>query len=78
VANGIAADLGPALSLQTPARSITHDDDGVRVDAGDVSVRAKHAIVAVPPALAAQLQYRPSARRPRRPNFSTACPPARS
>src|SRR3954468_23289727 len=59
MANGIAADLGPALSLQTPARSISHDDHGVRVDAGEVSVRAKHAIVAIPPTLAAQLRYDP-------------------
>src|SRR3954451_4696349 len=57
MANGIAADLGHALRLHTPARSIIHDDHGVRVDAGDVSVRAKHAIVAIPPTLAAQMRY---------------------
>jgi len=59
MANRIAEDLGPALCLETPARSITHNNDGVRVDAGEVSVRARHAIVAVPPTLAAQLQYDP-------------------
>jgi monoamine oxidase len=59
MANRIAEDLGPALFLQTPARSITQDDSGVRVDADGVSVRAAHVVVATPPSLAAQLRYDP-------------------
>ena len=60
MANAIAEDLGPSLQLQTPARSITRDDAGVRVTAdGDVTVRAGHVIVAIPPSLAAQLHFDP-------------------
>src|SRR5436190_1756177 len=60
MANRIATELGPGLCLQTPVRAINQDDHGVRVDAdGGVSVRAQHAIVAVPPSLAAQLRYDP-------------------
>jgi monoamine oxidase len=60
MANRIAADLGPSLCLETPARAITQDDHGVRVDADrDVSVRAQHVVVAIPPSLAAQLHYDP-------------------
>jgi len=60
MANGIATDLGSSLCLQTPARSITQDDHGVRVEAGrDTVVRATHAIVAIPPTLAARLRYEP-------------------
>jgi monoamine oxidase len=60
MANRIATDLGPSLCLQTPARSIAQDDHGVRVEAGgDTVVRANHAIVAIPPTLAAQLRYDP-------------------
>jgi monoamine oxidase len=60
MANRIAEDLGAGLFLQTPVRSITQNDTGVRVKAkGDVSVRAKHVIVAIPPTLAAQLRYDP-------------------
>lgn len=60
MANAIADDLGPSLLLQTPARSITREDAGVRVAAdGGVSVRAGHVIVAIPPSLATQLHFDP-------------------
>ncbi|MBV8559294.1 MAG: FAD-dependent oxidoreductase, partial [Acidimicrobiia bacterium] len=60
MANRIATGLGPALSTKTPARAITQDDTGVRVDAdGGVSVRAGHVVVAIPPSLAATLRYDP-------------------
>jgi len=60
IANRIAADLGEALRLDTPARAISQDDTGVRVDAdGDIAVRAGHVIVAIPPSLAATVRYDP-------------------
>jgi monoamine oxidase len=59
MANRIADDLGPALCLKSPARAIIQDDSGVRVDADGVSVRARHVIVAIPPSLAAGLNYDP-------------------
>lgn len=41
-------------------RDITHDDSGVTVSGVDFSVRAKRAIVAIPPALAGRIRYFPA------------------
>ncbi|MCU1449505.1 MAG: aofH 1 [Acidimicrobiales bacterium] len=59
MANRIADELGGALCLQAPARSISQDDTGVRVEADGVSVRAGRVVVAIPPSLAAALRYDP-------------------
>jgi monoamine oxidase len=59
MANRIAGELGPALCLQSPVRSISQDDTGVRVEADGASVRASRVVVAVPPSLAAALHYDP-------------------
>jgi monoamine oxidase len=59
MANRIATDLGSSLCLQTPARSVIQDGDGVRVEGDGVSVRAGHAIVAIPPSLATLLRFDP-------------------
>ena len=49
VAQRIADDLGEALRLAAPVRSIHQRADGVRVDAGALQVDARHAIVTAPP-----------------------------
>jgi monoamine oxidase len=59
MANAMAADLGPALCLQTPARAISQDDSGVVVHGDGVTVRARRTVVAIPPSLAAGLRYDP-------------------
>jgi monoamine oxidase len=59
MANRMADELGPALCLQTPARSISQDGTGVRVEADGTSVRAGRVVVAIPPSLAAAIHYDP-------------------
>jgi monoamine oxidase len=55
----LAARLGDSVRLRWPARAITQDEHGVTV-AGEVGeVRARRAIVAIPPALAGRLVYDP-------------------
>jgi monoamine oxidase len=55
----VAAELGDAIHLSQPVRSITQDDDGVTVRSDDMVVRACRAIVAVPIAIASQIHYEP-------------------
>jgi monoamine oxidase len=55
----MAADLGDRVRLSTPVRQVTQAAGGVHVVADGVAVRAGHAIVAVPPALAARIAYDP-------------------
>ena len=59
MANNMANDLGSSIALKTPVRAISQTDSGVRVEGDGVTVRARRAIVAIPPALAADLQYDP-------------------
>jgi monoamine oxidase len=51
----MAEELGERVELSTPVRSIRTDDDGVAVG----EVRARRAIVAVPPTLAGRIEYDP-------------------
>ena len=61
VALAVADALGDArLALGAPVRRIAHDGGGVRVTADDLEVRARRAIVAVPPALAGRIAYEPA------------------
>jgi monoamine oxidase len=55
----VAAELGDALQLSQPVRSITQDTDGVTVRSEQDSVRARRVIVAVPLAIASQIIYEP-------------------
>ncbi len=55
----IAAELGDALHLSRPVRQIDHDGAGVTVRAGDMTVRARRVIVAIPMAIASSILYEP-------------------
>ncbi len=55
----VAAELGDAIHLSQPVRSIAQDGDGVTVHSDDMEVRARRAIVAVPIAIAGQIIYEP-------------------
>jgi len=55
----VAAELGDAIHLSQPVRSITQDADNVTVRSDDMVVRARRAIVAVPIAIASQIHYEP-------------------
>ena len=49
MARQIADGLGDGVHLRTPVRAITQRDDRVVVEADELSVSARHAIVSVPP-----------------------------
>ncbi|OSC41882.1 flavin monoamine oxidase family protein [Mycobacterium decipiens] len=55
----MAAELGDAIQLSRPVRSITQDADGVTVRSERDSIRARRAIVTVPLAIASQIIYQP-------------------
>ncbi|RUP31492.1 MAG: FAD-dependent oxidoreductase [Mycolicibacterium sp.] len=55
----MAAELADALHLSRPVNLIAQDDDGVTIHSERLTVRAKHAIVAVPLAVATQIDYEP-------------------
>jgi monoamine oxidase len=56
----VAAELGDALQLSQPVRHIVQDADGVTVRSDDLTVRARCVIVAVPLAIAGQIDYQPT------------------
>ncbi len=55
----MAHELGDAIQLSQPVRSITQDADGVTVRSERDGIRARRAIVAVPLAIASQIIYEP-------------------
>ncbi|GAA1832874.1 flavin monoamine oxidase family protein [Actinomadura chokoriensis] len=56
----LAAALGPGdLRLGAPVRGVRQTPDGVEVSAEDLTVRARRAIVAVPPVLGGRIEYDP-------------------
>ena len=55
----MAAELGERVILSAPVHTITQDNAGVRVESDTGAVAARYAIVAIPPALAGRLRYRP-------------------
>jgi monoamine oxidase len=59
VARRMGVALGDALHLSTPVRQIVHGADGVVIFSDAVTVRAQYLIVAMPPAVASQIQYDP-------------------
>lgn len=59
IARRVADDLGDAVHLNAPVRSITQAIDHVSVVADGVTVAARHAVVAVPPALALDITFDP-------------------
>jgi len=59
VARIMAEELGDAIHLSAPARAVTQHDDHVVVSSDDLVVSARHAVVAVPPALALEIAFDP-------------------
>ena len=55
----VAAELGSRVVLNAPVQRIAQDAKGVNVYVGQYRVSTKLAIVAVPPALAARIDYEP-------------------
>jgi monoamine oxidase len=55
----VAAELGDAIHLSQPVRTIAQDADGATVRSDDMVVRARRVVVAVPIAIASQINYEP-------------------
>jgi monoamine oxidase len=60
VVEKLADELGRRLRLRQPVRRIRQGVAGVRVETNKMVVRAQRVIVAVPPALAARIEYSPA------------------
>jgi monoamine oxidase len=60
ISERMAADLGEAVTLSAPVRRIHHDAAGVNVVSEAGEVRCRYVVVAVPPALAGRIVYRPN------------------
>ncbi|HJW63473.1 MAG TPA: FAD-dependent oxidoreductase, partial [Actinomycetes bacterium] len=56
----LAEALGDRVVLGAPAQVVRHGERGVVVEAGDRAVTAGRAILAVPPAIAGRIGYRPA------------------
>jgi monoamine oxidase len=59
ISERVADALGRRVVLRAPVRRIVQDTDGVRVVGDGTTVRARRAIVAVPPVLAADIAFAP-------------------
>jgi monoamine oxidase len=55
----LAEELGATVRLGEPVGRVEQDAEGVTVESRSLSVRARHAIVAVPPHLAGRIEYDP-------------------
>ena len=55
----LATELGDAITLSQPVRRVTQDADGVTIRSDEVMLRADRVIVAVPIAIAGQIDYEP-------------------
>lgn len=56
----MAEELGERVILERPVRSIRWREDGVEVEAGNIQVSARAAVVAVAPNLAAAIRFEPA------------------
>lgn len=59
VADRIMQKLGNSVHLEEPVQRIRQDADGVLVESGTLTVKAKRVIIAVPSMLAARMDYEP-------------------
>jgi monoamine oxidase len=59
MAAAMAAELGDGLHLDRPVRAVTQDDRSIEIEADGVTVRAQRVVMAIPPALAGDVQYSP-------------------
>lgn len=60
IAEKVAQELGDAVRLEAPVRSIVQRDDRVVVTADGVEVSAAHAVVSAPPALVMEIVFDPA------------------
>ena len=63
--SGIAAELGDAVMLESPATAIRHDGKGASIKVGRRRIKAAKVIVAVSPAIAGRIELEPALPPPR-------------
>jgi monoamine oxidase len=56
---GLAESLGERVRLDSPVRRVAQLDGGVRLEGGDLAVEAERVAIAVPPAIAARIEFDP-------------------
>ncbi|MCV7382231.1 flavin monoamine oxidase family protein [Mycolicibacter longobardus] len=59
IALAMARELGDRVVLASPVTEIDWEDSGVAVRANGATVRARRAVIAIPPPLAARIRYSP-------------------
>jgi monoamine oxidase len=59
IPNRVAKRLGKRVVLKTPVRQVRYNSRGVTVISDRVNVKAKQAIIAIPPALAGKIDFSP-------------------
>ena len=72
IARRVADDLGDAVVLGAPVRSIADRGTKVVVEADGVTVGARHAVVATPPALTLAIDFDPGLSDDRRTLYASA------
>lgn len=72
VAERVAEDLGDRVHLNAPVRRIAQTHDDVTVAADGIEVRARRVVVAVPPALALDIDFDPALPTDRRALYGVA------
>jgi monoamine oxidase len=60
IAERVAAELGESVRLNAPVRRIVQRKDRLLVESPGVEVSARHAVVAVPPALVLEIEFDPA------------------
>jgi monoamine oxidase len=60
LADDIGRELGDRLRLSMPVSMVRHSYDGVEVEAGTATLRARRLILALPPSRAAKLDFSPA------------------
>ena len=60
IARKVADELGDAIHLNAPVRAVRQDADRVVVESAALTVAARRAVVAVPPALALEIAFDPA------------------
>jgi monoamine oxidase len=60
LSSGLSGSLGDRVRLGAPVRRIEQRDDSLRLEADGLAVEARQAIVAVPPAIAARIEFDPA------------------
>lgn len=60
ITNRVAEELGERVMISAPVHTIIQEDMSVQAVSDALSVTARRAIIAIPPALAGRLRYRPA------------------